>query len=66
MKKTTVKEYDIEGKLIKETVTEEDEAPTIEYPAPIIYPYMPPIYPTVQPQLPWNDGTITITWQKGD
>ena len=65
MKKTTVKEYDIEGRLIKETVIEEDEAPTITYPAPVY-----PVYPTIQPWVaPWYDGIITITCdssQKGE
>jgi hypothetical protein len=62
MKKTTVKEYDIEGRLLKETITEEDEQVTVN---PLIYPVYPS-YPTIQPQLPWYDGTIKITCQKGE
>ena len=63
MRKTTVKEYDIEGKLVKETVTEEDETPAISYLEPIIH-YYPayPAYPTVQPVAPWYDRTPRITW----
>jgi len=61
MKRTTVKEYNLEGKLIKETITEEDETPTINNPAPILVPWCPPYYPTT-PVTPWYDGTVKITW----
>jgi hypothetical protein len=65
MKKVTVKEYDTEGRLLKETITEEDEQVVTN---PLVYPGYPvyPSYPIVQPQLPWYDGTICVTWQKGE
>lgn len=47
MKKTTVKEYDSEGKLIKETIIEEDESPVYVpypvYPSYPAYPILPPV-----------------------
>lgn len=54
MKKVTVREYDKEGLLVKETITEEDTTinPVITYP---VFPVLPIQYP------PWNEGTITIT-----
>ncbi len=54
MKKTTVREYDKEGLLVKETITEESEK---EY----IFQPLYPSYPTTYPMYPWQSPTIAPT-----
>lgn len=56
MKRTTIKEYDSEGKLLKETVIEED---TPVNTVPIVYPAYP-IYPN-QPLVTYYLDTTKIT-----
>lgn len=59
MKKTTIREYDKEGNIAKETIVEETEwAPVMPYP---VIPIYPPIYTTSPTIQPWNDGKIIIT-----
>ena len=58
MKKTTVKEYDKEGKLIKETITEEEENQNM--PVHII-PYCPGWLLPATPNTPWYKYEVEIT-----
>jgi hypothetical protein len=58
MKKTTVREYDKEGLLVRETITEEYDK-ILDDLKPFIEPYKTPR--TAYPDPRWERGTLCIT-----